>query len=331
MIPHTMVPPSKRRPGIFRHGVMQIMVTRSCDLSCHGCSAGSNLVSKPAVMTPELFEQAVRSLGFGVPGQVPYFGVVACFGGNPCTSRFFDDYCRILRGLVPWEQRGIWTNNLMGKGPVCRITFNGSVSNVNVHTKSEAYEEFRQDWPEALTARAEHTRAGLEQDSRHSSPWVSMTDLGVPEAERWRLIGDCPINKHWSAILCLVRGELRGFLCEVQGHMAALHADNPDWAGTGQPMPDVGLPPVPGWWRRPLQDFAEQVKTCCHHCSVPLNRPGQLAIGGEKEEFSPVHEFIARPRVRSRPVEMVESIGRVERGDRPTTQYLPGVTPGYRQ
>jgi hypothetical protein len=321
-LPVRMVKPSDRRPQIFRGGVLQILVTRACDLSCYGCSAGSNLVSRPSVMTPDQFDEACASLD-------GYFGTVGLFGGNPCTSRYFEDYCRIMRARFPFEQRGIWTNCLMGKGAHARITFCPKHSNVNVHMNSEAYEEFRRDWPEALIARKEHTDRGLAEDSRHGSPWVSMTDLGVPEDERWRLIGDCKINKHWSAIICLVRGELRGFLCEVQGHMAALHADNPDWAGTGAPMPDVGLPIVPGWWRSPLAAFESQVRTCCHHCAVPLQRPGQLAIGGEKEEFSPTHAYLARPKVRDRRVDVVSIGGSIRRGDRPATQYLPGVTPGY--
>lgn len=319
-IPPTMVPPSRRRPRIWHGGVCQIMVTRACDLACYGCTAGSNLAHRPAVMTPDQFGQAVDSLD-------GYFGVVGVFGGNPCTSRYFEDYCRILRAKVPFARRGLWTNNLMGKGAIARVTFNPATSNVNVHQCREAYEEVRRDWPEALDARPQHTTLGLTEDSRHGTPWVSPTDLGVPEDERWRLIGGCEINAHWSAIVTLVRGELRAFLCEIQGHMAALHADNPDWAGTGQPMPDVGLPVEPGWWRRPLEDFADQVRTCCHHCSIPLKRPGQLANGGDREEFSPTHEWIARPRRKARPVELVTIGAPVVREERPATEYLEGVTP----
>lgn len=316
-----MVVPSDRRPGIWRGGVLQVMVTRACDLSCFGCTAGSNLRHNPSVMTPEQFEQAVDSLD-------GYFGVVGVFGGNPCTSRHFKDYCRILRAKVPFEQRGIWTNNLLGNGPVCRITFNPSVSNINVHMDSEAYAEFRRDWPEALDARPDHTRRGLTEDARHGTPWVSPTELGIPEAERWQAIGQCDVNRHWSAIVTLVRGELRAYFCEVAGHMAALHADNPDWSGSGQPMPDVGLPVTPGWWRKPLAEFADQVRTCCHHCAIPLRRPGQLAIGGEAEEFSRTHQFIARPKRLPRKIDLI-TIPQLVRPDRPATEYLCGVTPGY--
>lgn len=336
-IPPTMVVPSMRRRRIFEpyQGVLQIMVTRACDLSCFGCTAGSNLRTSPATMTPDQFEAAIRSLGF--PDEGHYFGIVGVFGGNPASSRYFEDYCRILRDLVPFPQRGLWCNNLLGKGKVARETFDPRHSNINVHLEQDAYDEFRRDWPEALDARREHTTEGLTVDAVHGSPWVGMRDqesLSFPDGSvrentpenRLELIGDCDINKHWSAMICLVRGELRGFFCEIAGHMAAMHGDNPNWAGTGQPMPDVGLPVEPGWWRRPLVDFADQVRQCCHNCGVPMRRPGQKAIGGEREEFSETHRFIARPKRKGREVAFISSESLGARS-RPATEYLKGVTP----
>ena len=136
------------------------------------------------------------------------------------------------------------------------------------------------------------------------------------------------MNRHWSAIIIPIRGELRGFFCEVAGAMASLHENNPDWAGSGEQMKDIGVPIEMGWWKRPAADFEQQVRTCCPNCGIALKRPGQLAIGGEQEEFSETHRFIARPKVRDRPVAMVTSIGTV-RTERPATEYLKGVTPGY--
>lgn len=322
-VPERMVTPSMKRLGIWNGGIIQIVTTRACDLACFGCTAGSNLVSKPAVMTPEQFEEAVASLD-------GYWGVVGCFGGNPCTSRYFEDYCRILRARVPFPQRGLWTNNLMGKGSTARITFNPATSNVNVHMQSEAYAEFERDWPEALDARKAHTTAGLTQDSLHGTPWISMVDAGIPEEQRIKLIGSCDINATWSAAIAIVGGRPRAFLCEIQAHMAALHADNADWAGSGEAMPDWGLEVEPGWWRKPLAEFANQVGGMCHHCAIPMRRPGQFAIGGEAEEFSETHRHIARPKAKQRPVRVIESIGVVERSARPSTEYLPHTSPSRR-
>jgi hypothetical protein len=270
------------------------------------------------MMTVDQFEQACICLE-------GYFGVIGVFGGNPALHPDFDKICQVMRARVPFEQRGLWCNRLMGKGAHARITFNPKHSNINVHLNSEAAEEFRRDWPEC----APYIK-GIEQDSVHGTPWKSPIDLGYSEEERWERIADCDISKHWSSLFGVIRGELRFFFCEVAYSMSALHQDNPDWRGTGQPFPDIGLPATPGCWNQPMAAFEQQVLTCCHNCAVPLRLPGQLAIGGTQEEFSETHRFIAKPKTRSRPVEFVTIGGAAERPDRPATNYLPGTTPGYR-
>lgn len=312
-----MVPPSRRRPGIWRGGVLQVHVTRACDMACVHCTQGSNLAGRPAMMTPEQFDRALISIG-------GYFGVVGMFGGNPAMHPRFGDLCAIMRARVPYLQRGLWCNNLRGKGTIARETFNPTVSNINVHLDPAAAAEFRRDWPEVAPF-----IKGETEDSLHGSPWVSMTDLGVPEDERWRLISECDINRHWSAMICVVRGELRAFFCEIAGAQAMLHQDNPDWRGTGEPMPDTGLPLTPGWWRLPMDSFARQVETHCHSCGVPMRRPGKLAVGGDADEFSETHRYIARPKVREQPMQLVTIQGVPDRRERPATEYLIGVTPGY--
>jgi hypothetical protein len=282
-----MVPPGRRRRNVWRHGVLQIHVTRACDRACFGCTQGSNLAGKPVMMTPEEFEQAVRSLD-------GYFGVVGMFGGNPVLSPHFDAYCEILRAHVPFEQRGLWCNHPKGKGAVCRETFNPAVSNLNVHQSREAYDEFARDWPECRPF-----LKGLDTDSRHSPPFVAMRDVIPDETERWRLISECDINRNWSAMICTVPGRgLRAFFCEIAGAQAMLHAGDPDW-------PDTGLAVEPGWWRRPMADFAAQVRLHCHACGVPLRRFGQLANRGEHEEVSATHAGIYKPKKVGRRVELV--------------------------
>jgi hypothetical protein len=313
-LPVPLIAPSQARRGIMRGGIIQIMVTRACDLACFGCSQGSNLAGKPAVMTPDQFDQACASLE-------GYWGIVGMFGGNPAMHPQFDELCRIMRGRFPLEQRGLWCNNLRGKGAHARSTFCPQHSNINVHLDSAAAEEFRRDWPESAPF-----IKGEAEDSRHGSPWVAMKDVVPDESERWKLIEKCDINAWWSGIVGVFRSELRAYFCEIAGAQAMLHQDNPDWDGTGQPMPDTGLPVEPGWWKRPMRDYEHQARLHCHNCSVPLRRAGQFAIGGEREEFSPTHAYIARPKVRERPVAFV-GVETLARSDRPATEYLPGITP----
>lgn len=270
------------------------------------------------VMSVDQFETACKSLS-------QFFGIVGVFGGNPTSHPKFGEICEVMRGVIPFERRGIWTNNLQGKGSHARVTFNPKTSNLNTHMNSEAHAEFVRDWPESVPY-----LKGLETDSVHSSPWVSMKDVGIPEDQRWDMISSCDINAWWSSLVGVFRGELRAWFCEIAAHQSMLHQDNPDWNGTGRPIPDTGVKVEPNWWNQGMGAFAHQVEEHCHHCGIPMRREGQKAVGGTHEEFSRTHAFIARPKTRDRPVQMIESIGTVSRPERPATQYLPLVTPGYK-
>jgi hypothetical protein len=315
-IPKTMKAPADKRPGWL---VLQVMITRACSESCFHCSQGSNLAGRPAMMTVDEFECAVKSL-HGFPGTI---GV---FGGQPTLHPKFPEICEVMRRHVPFKHRGLWTNALNGHGKVCRETFNPARSNLNTHTRRENFDEIERDWPEAIAARREHTEAGATTDSRHSSPWVAIQDVIPDEAERWELIGRCTVNQNWSAIIGTVPGRgLRAYLCELQYAQAAMHAEAPDAAD----WPDEGMPVVPGWWQLPLAMFERQVRLHCQACGLAMNRPGQGAITGEVEEFSETHRAIARPKVKARPVAFV-GVEALTRSDRPATEYIKGVTPGYR-
>lgn len=282
-----MVAPGQQRPGIWREGVLQIWVTRLCDKSCFGCTQGSNLSGKMRTMPLDQFEDAVKSLN-------GYFGVVGLFGGNPAVLKNFEDYCDILKRYVPFSQRGIWCNNPMGKASIMRECFNPDVSNLNVHLEQAAYDEFKRDWPESKPF-------GLHEDSRHSPVFVAMQDVIEDEAERWELIGNCDINRTWSALIGTFRGELRAWFCEIAGSQSMLHQDEPEY-------PDTGIAVVPDWWRRPMQDFAEQVRYHCHACGVPMRGYGSLAQVSDDQgtEFvSATHLSVYKPKRSKRQVELV--------------------------
>jgi len=62
---------------------------------------------------------------------------------------------------------------------------------------------------------------------------------------------------------------------------------------------------------------------------VELVKADSFAAGGDREEYSETHRYIMRPKVKDRPVELVTIRGVPERPERPATEYLKGVTPGY--
>lgn len=283
-----MVPPSKPREGKPDGGVMQIHITRACDLACFGCTQGSNLAGKVTMITTENFEKACASL-------VDYFGIVGIFGGNPASHPQFETLCDILMKYIPKERRGLWCNNPMGHGAKMRETFNPRVSNLNVHLSRTAYEEFKRDWPESKPF-------GLDQDSRHATVYTAMEDVIADEGERWELISNCDVNQHWSAMIAEFRGELRGWFCEIAGAQSILHQWEPDY-------PDTGFSIEPGWWKRPMQDFAEQVRLHCHACGFPLRSYGEMAQADEAvgvEYVTRMHAGIYRPKRKGRTVQFVQ-------------------------
>lgn len=287
-----MILPSMKRKGKPHDGVLQIHITRTCDKVCFNCTQGSQLAGPKEFMPVELFEAAVISL-------VDYFGIVGVFGGNPALHPQFDKLCSILRKYTPKNYCGIWCNKPFGKAGIMRETFNPAVSNLNVHLDEAAYTEFKRDWPESRPF-------GLYDDCAHSPCYVSPLDVGIPEEERWEQISSCDINQHWSAMIGMFRGQLRGWFCEIAGAQAMLKQNDPNY-------PDTGIPIGPGWWRKGWDAFGEQVDYHCHRCSVPYRGKGELAqaLHG-KEQCSQEYADIYKPKRTSRPVEIVELIGAIQ-------------------
>lgn len=299
-----MVPPGQRRKGPWRDGVLQIQITRACTQSCFGCTQASNLAGKPAMMTPGQFETACQSLE-------GYFGVVGVFGGDPPVSPYFEEICEILCRYFPFEQRGLWSNDPVGKGKICRKTFNPAVSNINVHLDKNAYAEFCRDWPEV-----KKYIIGKDEDSRHGPPFVAMKDMGMTQEEIYEKAAGCDVNQNWSALIGVIRGKLKAYVCELMYTQAAVHENDQDW-------PDLGMDPVPGWWKLPMQAFADQVKFHCGMCGMPLRGFGELAIGGKKEQVSKSHHGWFRPKTAGRTVELVESIEQLNAdGLKVSTHYI---------
>lgn len=332
-------PPGAVKAKKFGGGVIQILVTSSCNESCWHCTQGSQLRRPHWEMTPDNFEKAVLSLN-------GYHGVRGLFGGNPAICKHFFDYCDILRKHVPIEKCGIWCNHpiTLEKAQAMRETFSPAVSNLNVHLRQDGYDLMKQGWPESMPF-------GLHQDSRHSPVFVAMKDLSdlpanpgkdkewftrMPNTEenRWKLISQCDIAHFWSAGIAQFRGEVRAWFCEIAMSQSILHQDDPDYPDTGIKINDPITPDINNWWwRQPMTTFAHQVRKHCHECSVPLRGYGELAMAVDpmdfsgqwtpKEQVSSTHEKFYRPKRNGRAVELVTTTDQLQCGKiEKTTTYL---------
>ena len=286
-----MVLPAQPRPGKPLQGVIQIWVTHCCDRSCFGCTQASNIRRPANFISVEQFRTAVISLK-------DYFGVVGVFGGNPCLHPEFSTLCDILREYIPKTRCGLWANRLFGKADVCRKTFNPSVSNINVHMDHDSYNEIRRGWPEVRVF-------GLTEDSRHASPFVAIKDIVPDESQMWEMISRCDINRHWSALIGVFRGNLRAWFCEIAGSQSMLHQHDPLY-------PDTGIFPDPGWWRKGLDAFGPQIGFHCPSCGVPLRGRGELACAKDgKEQVSQTHASIYIPKIKGREVQIVTDVSQI--------------------
>lgn len=249
----------------LKRGVLQVQITRTCDLSCTNCTQGSNLAGKPRIATLDQVEEMLISVR-------DYFGVVGIYGGNPCTHPYFPEVCELVRHHIGFEHRGLFSNNFMGHGKVIRETFNPDICNLNAHGVYSAWAEMVREFP------ACGMQKGLE-DSRHSPPWVAIKDvLDLTQDQRERMIERCDINEFWSAITCVVRDKAVGFFCEIAGAQAMLHENEPDY-------PNLGVELKDGWWKQPLEVFKPQIDKHCFECGIPLRGRGDLGFG--------THEYVS--------------------------------------
>jgi hypothetical protein len=84
------------------------------------------------------------------------------------------------------------------------------------------------------------------------------------EEEMWDRISKCDINHEWSASIVQNKGKLRAYFCEVAASFDLAR-------GT-----DNGIEVVPGWWRRNISEFEDQVALFCPGCGVPAKLAGHM-------------------------------------------------------
>lgn len=278
-----MHPPTKKR---FR--IVQIDVTRRCDLACSNCTRALEQHTRPD-MTPEQFEQAVVACA---PWVIRESGVLSLFGGNPCASPSFERYCEILARHVPIQHRGLWTNNLLNKGEIAANYYcpKRSTFNFNAHCSSSAVARFKRYFPGVPVF-------GADRPSKHATIFAAPVDFGISEAGAMQAAENCHYDREWSAIVVQEAPDwsrLGGYSCEI----ASTHARV---AGKA-----LGVEVVDGWLDL-LEEFTPQYKWACTRCSGALNLKGQEDHLG-RDEYSPMHAeaFQAGTRNKARLVQLNE-------------------------
>lgn len=241
-----------RRKG--GNDIIQVVITRTCDI--HNCSECTQLLpfrKDPKEMTLECVEETLIALK-------DWPGVVACFGGNPCThSRFSEVAALWEKHIHPQSRRGLWTNNLMRHGEAARRVFWPHARfNLNVHGSEKAAEGMRQHLP--------GIKIWGTSPSQHGGQLLDYADLGISDADWVAMRERCDINQKWSgAVYMRDDGKPYFYFCERAGALDGVRGTN------------YGVRVEPGCWRWGMDRFAHQVSACCDHvCGVPLRSKGYL-------------------------------------------------------
>ena len=122
-------------------------------------------------------------------------------------------------------------------------------------TSGWKWDEYKSDILATFDPDLIHYNDHSQTTGRHQPLLVAIDEVVDDPDLKAALIDDCPYQLHWSASITP-----RGcFFCEIAGTMAAIF-DKPGW------------PIEPGWWRRSLDEFGDQISDFCGKCSgaIPL-------------------------------------------------------------
>lgn len=238
-----------RKPG--GNNIIQVVITRNCDLfNCSNCTQLLPFRKDTQHMSLECAEEALKCLQ-GWPG------IIACFGGNPCSHPQFPQIAALWERYVPPKQRGLWTNNLMSHGDVVRrVFYPDGTFNLNVHGSQRAREQMQKYLPGIPVW-------GTEGASHHGQVIGHYKDYGISDEEWLKKREACTINQNWSGAIYERDGAPYMYFCEVAGSHDGVRREN------------HGVRCEPGCWEWGMEKFQHQVRECCDRsCIVPCNFRG---------------------------------------------------------
>ena len=280
--------------------IICIDITNKCDLACSNCTRLLENQDEFWEMTPDNFRQAVKS-------SDGYPGIIAIIGGNPPMHRNFREICDIFVEEVPNRmQRGLWTNNIFRHEELAQNVF--GVFNLNPHGMERGIKSL-----EKLKSLSDRTVWYHEHRSSHSPLLTAVKDL-FEEREMWDLIAQCDINQNWSASIVQHKGKLRAYYCEVAASFDLAR-------GT-----DLGIEVTPGWWRKPISEFQEQVAHFCPGCGVPARLEGNMDFEGVDTYTASNADIALKSLAKKRKIVEISEQD-IKLLDRKVTQYSENLRP----
>ena len=90
------------------------------------------------------------------------------------------------------------------------------------------------------------------------------------------MIEKCDVNLNWSGAITERDGNLRVYFCEIASSFDHMYNE------------DNGLPCTPGWWKKPIGDYQDQINRWCPSCGIPLKMKGHEDLDF-KDDVSKTH------------------------------------------
>lgn len=248
-----------------RQWCIQIDVTNKCHQGCSNCTRSLAHVTEPFEMTVAEFKRAVDALR-----DFP-----AKSGPNP-------------------QNDGVKVVGIIGGEPtlhpefksLCALMEHGFTSRQNrgLWTSSRTVAQH-----EAIRDQFGYINFNPHSPpSRHHPILVAIKDVITDHQQMWQFIDKCPYQTTWSSSITP-----KGFFfCEVAAALDMV------FHGPG------GLPVKPGCWRRPLDDFREQIERWCPRCggALPLSKDHHRLDSDGRDDVSPSNledlQAIGSPRIK---------------------------------
>ena len=158
-------------------------------------------------------------------------GIIGIMGGEPTMHPQFAEICKLFEKYVFLEQRGLWTNGFMW------------------NENEFKYDKIIRDT--FLLRNIVYNAHDYEYINQHQPILIPSWKI-IQDRKLWKeIIDNCWIQNSWSACI----NPKGGYFCEVAGALDMLYDLNINWKIE------------PGWWKKEVKDFTEQIETYCKRCS----------------------------------------------------------------
>lgn len=161
-------------------------------------------------------------------------GRVGLMGGEPSLHSNFAEICGLFQELIPdRRRREYWTAGYAWR-----------------QNKAHVLATFDKDLI--------HYNDHRGHDGKHAPLLVAIEEVVDDPELRAQLIANCPYQSHWSAAITCDGA----YFCEIAASIDRLfHKGKHAW------------PIEPGWWKKTIPEYADQIAPLCNRCSGALPMP----------------------------------------------------------